>query len=190
MDWNFGVWGWKGFLAMHGQVSENTKPDPLLSTSLSEAEKRAIEEFSRERAKVLGGARFADTSAPWKALLTRISAWVNADVAALKAVQVPAENVREAAFTDPKNKRWIEYLRGLSLWRVPVAGQPPKDADVAPVFTVDEEGSKEAHVFLYYQGSWRFLFNTGNYGIWQTEGRDTVKNKLEYLRGKPAMPGN
>lgn len=35
VDWNFGVWGWKGFLAMHDQVSQNLKPDPFLKTTIS-----------------------------------------------------------------------------------------------------------------------------------------------------------
>ena len=182
--WNFGVWGWKGFLPMHDQVSQGLKPDPFLTTAISQREREAIEEFDRARAAVLQGKAYRDTSTPWRALLTRISGFAHADLEALKSVQVPASRLTASMFEDPQSKGFARYLKGIWVWRAPIPAATPKDGDVAVVFTQDEEVNRAAHVFFYYRGSWKVLFNTGLYGLWRSPVEQALSRALAQARSE------
>jgi len=180
VSWNFSVWGWKGFMAQHEQVTRKPKPDPFLATPVSEAEKASLEEFAALKQKILAGEKFSDLSTPARALLTRVSAYVHSDVAAVKAVQITSTRFTEEDFA--KQKSWMEYMRGLRVWRLPPPPASPKDGDAAPVFTiVDDMGYKNVHVFFYYRGGWRVLFNGPDYGFWKEPVESTVKSRLAQL---------
>ena len=181
VGWNFGIWGWKGFLRMHDQITDDAQPDPFLKTTISDEERKIIGEFNTFRAKVLQGYRFEDASTPAKALLTRISAFANSDVKALKAVQAPSGHINQSYFNNPRNKSWAEYMKRLNIRRVPPAPKETKDGDVSPVFTMDDRGYEEAHVFFYYKGGWKVLFNTPRDGLWQTGVANTLPGKLKSL---------
>jgi DNA-binding HxlR family transcriptional regulator len=181
VGWNFGIWGWKGFLRMHDQITDDARPDPFLKTTISDEERKIIGEFNILKAKVLRGNRFEDASTPAKAFLTRISAFANSDVKALKAVQAPSGHIDQSYFNNPRNKNWAEYIRRLNIRRVPPAPKEPKDGDVSPVFTMDDRGYEEAHVFFYYKGGWKVLFNTPRDGLWQTGVANILPGKLKSL---------
>jgi len=168
VDWNFCLWGWKGFLRMHNQITDDLQPDPFLKTQISEAEKKRIAEFNALRSRVLQGYKYENTSSPAKALITRISALVNSDLDALKTVFAPSTHINREYIESPNIKKWAEYMKTIKIRRVPPAPKEPKDGDVSPVFIIDNRGYEQAFVFFYYKGGWKALFNTPREGLWQT----------------------
>jgi len=180
-DWNFCLWGWKGFLRMHNQITNDLQPDPFLKTSISDAEKKRIGEFNTLKSKILQGYRYENTSSPAKALITRISALVNSDVEALKAVFVPSNHINQDYIESPNIKKWAEYMKTIKIKRVPPTPKEPKDGEVSPVFTIDNNGVEQAFVFFYYKGGWKALINTPREGLWQTAVPDILSETLKSL---------
>jgi hypothetical protein len=188
VDWNFNVWGWKGFLRMHDQITKDVKPpkpqkrkpDLFLKTSLSSKEKEVIEEFNSIKERILKGEKFLDTSTPTRAFLTRISGWYNTDVKALEAVEVPWDNLKGEFFDESGRKRFVEYLKHLDIQRVRLPAKEPKEGDVVPIFTVNEG----IHAYFFYKGSWKVLSNTPEYAFWYDPEGNTLKKKLLYLKRK------
>jgi hypothetical protein len=183
VPWNFGLWGWKGFLAMHQEVTDNAQLDPFLKTAVSEQEAHELAQFETHRASVLNGNRFHDNSTPVNAFLTRISGFLHRDVEALKAVQIPAHHIDEKYFTNPRNQAWTDYMRRITVRRTPSTPASPKDGDISPVFTMDDRGFEEAHIYFYYQGGWRLLCNTPKDALWHITAREWLPNKLAALNG-------
>lgn len=184
VPWNFGLWGWKGLLAMHQEVADNVQLDPFLKTGVSERERHDLEEFESRRAGVLEGRPFHDNSTPVNAFLTRVSGFIHRDVAALKAVQIPADHIDENYFTSSRNQSWTDYMKRITVRRIPPAPAHPKDGDVSPVFTVDDRGFEEAHVYFYYQSGWRLLCNTPRDALWHVTACEWLPNKLASLNGE------
>jgi DNA-binding HxlR family transcriptional regulator len=181
VDWNFCLWGWKGFLRMHNQITDDLQPDPFLKTPISEAEKKRIGEFNTLKSSLLQGYRHENTSTPANALITRISALVNSDIEALKMVFAPSNHINQNYIESPNTKKWAEYMKTIKIKRVPPAPKEPKDGDVSPVFTIDNDGFEQAFVFFYYKGGWKTLFNTPREGLWQTAAQDILSEKLKSL---------
>lgn len=184
VDWNFGVWGWKGFLAMHDEVAENVQPDPFLRTAVTEEERRRIGQFDAAREAILQGDRFTDASTPMKALLTRISAYVHSDVEALKAVRIFSGPVDESFFAEPGNKNWGQYMRIIRIRRLPPVPGDSQEGDVSPIFTVEPQGYEEAHVYWYHEGSWRVLLNTSRDGFWRRSAERVVRDRLRSVENR------
>jgi len=159
VDWNFGVWGWKGFLSMNEEVTTGATPDPFLLTAISSDEEERVRQADAVRTKILQGTRFRDASTPARAFLTRISAVVHSDVEAMKAVHVPAAHIDERYFAAPQRRNWAQQMRHLNVRRIPPAPANPRTGDVGPVFAIYAQGFEEAHVYFYHDGGWRFLFN-------------------------------
>jgi hypothetical protein len=183
VPWNFGLWGWKGFLAMHQEVADNVQVDPFLKTAISVGEEHELRQFKTRKAGVLNGRPFRDISTPVNAFLTRISGFIHRDVEALKAVQIPANHIDENYFSNPRNQAWTDYMKRITVRRTPPAPASPKDGDVSPVFTVDDRGFEEAHVYFYYQGGWRLLCNTPRDALWHVTAQEWLPNKLAALSG-------
>lgn len=185
VNWNFGVWGWEGLLRMHNEITKDMQPDTFLTTPVSSEERKIIEGFNSIKLSILEGQNFIDTSTPAKALLTMISGFVNSDVKALKAVQVPSDHINETYLQDPRNKATAEYSKQINIRRVRLHDKKPKDGDVIPIFTVvGEQGFQATFVFFHYKGSWKFLFNTQREGLWHTNVESALPEKLLYLAGK------
>ena len=185
VNWNFGVWGWKGFLRMHDEITKDVQPDTFLTTPVSSEERRVIERFNSIKLKVLEGRHFIDTSTPAKALLTMISGFVNSEVKALETVQFPSDNINESFLEDPRNKAITEYLKQTNIRRVRLHDKKPNDGDVTPIFTVvGEQESRVTIVFFHYKGSWKFLLNTPKEGLWHTNVETVLQEKLSHLENK------
>jgi hypothetical protein len=184
VDWNFCFWGWMGFIAMHNEITEDLKPDFFLKTAISSEEKKLIEEFNSIKENILKSERFLDTSTPTKALLTRICGWFHADVKSLKAVEVPNDYINATLLEQKKFKKWGMDFAKLNIRRVSLPKKKPKDGDVIPIFTINDEGYEEVHTFFYYKGSWKALYNTNRIEFWHRGVKESVKNKLSYLESK------
>ena len=104
---------------------------------------------------------------------------------ALKAVQIPADHIDANYFTNPRNQSWTDYMKRITVRRLPPAPSAPKDGDVSPIFTIDDCGFEEAHVYFYYAGGWKLLFNTPRDALWHLTAQDWLPNKLATLRGQP-----
>jgi len=181
VPWNFGLWGWKGLLAMHQEVKDNVQLDPFLKAPVSAAEQDNLRQFEARRVAMLNGQPLRDISTPANAFLTRISGFVHRDAEALQAVQVPARQLEADYFTSPRNQSWTDYMKRITVRRLPPAPAHPKDGDISPVFTVDDRGFEEAHVYFYYGGGWRLLFNTPRDALWHITAREWLPNKLAAL---------
>ena len=171
VGWNFGVWGWRGFLPMNEEVTEGTLPDPFLLTAVTGDEEKVLRETESHRAGILKGSRFKDLSTPAKAFLTRFSAFVHTDVGTLRGVQVPSEQIGEDYFTDPKRRSWPQEMAKLSVRRLPPVPANPKEGDVSVVVAFYERSFEHAHVYCYRNGGWRFLFDTYDVGFWSKNAK-------------------
>ncbi|MCU0917111.1 MAG: hypothetical protein MUC88_21495 [Planctomycetes bacterium] len=182
VDWNFGVWGWTGFLPMHEEVTDGILPDPFLLTAVTDDEKKLLREAESLRAGILKGSRFKDVSTPAKAFLTRFSAFVHTDVGTLREVQVPAGHIDQNYFADPQRRGWSQEMSKLSVRRLPPTPAHPKDGDVGVVFASYERTFEDAHVYFYHNGGWRFLFNTSDVGFWSKNAKKAARERLASLR--------
>ena len=184
VDWSFGFWGWKGLLAMHDQITENVKPDPFLLTPVSDNERNEIARLNHLQDRILAGESLADVSTPAYAHLTRISAYAHSDLAALRQVEVPAEQIDMAHLENLRKRGWVDYIGSVNFRRLPPAPARPADGDVCPVFTMHERGYEEAYVFFFYDGGWRFLGSTSKDGFWHTWAQDAAQEKVQSLTKK------
>ncbi|MFB0521104.1 MAG: hypothetical protein ACETWD_06695 [Desulfatiglandales bacterium] len=182
VNWNFGVWGWIGFMRQHAEVTENTelRPDSFLKTSISSKEKRAIKEYNSIKERVLGGDTFLDSSTPIRAFLTRMSGYYHSDIKALREVEVPSDRINKNDFQRDWFKEWSEYMGGLKILRVHLPEYNPKDGDIVPIYT----GDGSVHAYFYYKGSWKVLSNTNDMWFWHRHNESQLKWKLSHLKGK------
>jgi hypothetical protein len=184
VDWDFGVWGWRGFLPMNEEVTTGATPDPFLLTAISSDEEERLRQADAVRRKILQGSRFQDVSTPACAFLTRLSAVVHSDVNAMKAVHVAAAQINEQYFAVPQRRNWAQQMRHLNVHRVPPAPANPGTGAVSCVFAIYDQGFEEAHVYFYYDGGWRFLFNTYAVRSWSERAQERVEAKLSLLQDK------
>jgi DNA-binding HxlR family transcriptional regulator len=182
VGWNFGVWGWRGFMPLNEEVTEGARPDPFLVSAVGGEEKKRIQEAENQRTEILKGSKFRDLSTPAKAFLTRFSAFVHTDVGALREVQVPAGQIDDNFFADPKRRGWPQEMSKLSIRRLPPVPVNPKEGDICVVLALYEKSFEDAHVYFYYKGGWRFLFNTQEVGFWNKNAGKAVEEKLASLR--------
>ena len=187
VSWNFNFWGWKGFLRLWNEIKEDIQPDLFLKTSVSQEEKSAIEEFNLLKEKILKGEKFLDNSTPVKSLLTRISGWINRDISALRAVEVPWDHINDNIFEEASYKRLVQHLKHLEIRRIRLPEKESKDGDLVPIFTIDSYGNEATHIFFYYRGSWRVLDITLRDWLWRYGAEKTLKEKLLYLEGKQTL---
>jgi hypothetical protein len=183
VDWNFGLWGWRGFLPMHDQITDNIMPDPFLKTPISAEEKHKLEEANAIVNRIIQGEKYIDTSTPVGAFLTFMSGFVNSDINALKAVHAPLDQINEGYLQKGENRGRSEFLKKVYIRRLPpLVPEAPKKNDVSPVFVTHEEGYDMTFVFFYYHGGWKFLFNNrlGD-GLWQTYVQKELQAKLNTL---------
>lgn len=182
VQWNFGVWGWKGFLPMHDDITHNVKPDAFLLTPISEQESGELLRLNRLKVDILQGKSLTDISTPAGAYLTRISAFANSDLESLKRVDVRSDPVDMEYLQSLRKQGWLDYISKVDIRRVPPVPVNPKEGDVAPVFTVHERGFEEAYVFFYLNGGWRYLGNTPRDGLWHTWAKDAARAKTGLLK--------
>jgi hypothetical protein len=182
VGWNFGVWGWKGFLPMHDQVKEDLKPDPFLLTSVSESEIEEMARLNGLKDKILGQESLVDISTPAHAYLTWISAYAHSDIEALRRVELPADRVDKAHLEKRTKQGWLGFIGKVDIRRLPPVPSNPKDGDVCPVFTMHEKGFEEAYLFFFYDNGWRYLGNTPRDGLWHDWAQTAVTNKLALLK--------
>ena len=181
VDWNFGIWGWKGFLPMHDDIRNNVQPDPFLLTPMSEDEAARVGQCNRRKEGVFAQERMADVSTPARAFLTWISAYANSDLDALQLVETEP-NHRNMAYVENLRKRGLlEYVGSADVRRLPPVPAEPKDGDVYPVFTMHERGFEEAYVFFYWNGGWRYLGNTARDGRWHTWATEVAGQRVKQL---------
>ena len=184
VDWNFGFWGWKGFLPMHDDIRNDVKPDPFLLTSISEGEAARLAQSNRRKQRVFDEDPLADVSTPAHAFLTWISAYANSDLDALKLVETQTNHLNMAYLEDLRKRGWLGYISSVDIRRLPPVPANPKDADVYPVFTMHEKGFEEAYVFFYWKGGWRYLGNTARDGRWHTWAADMARQRVESLTSR------
>jgi hypothetical protein len=182
VEWNFGVWGWKGFLSMHDQIKKALKPDPFLLTSISEDEIREITRLNTLKNKILINKSLADISTPANAYLTWISAYAHSDIEALRLVELPADRFDMAHLENRTKQGWLGFIGKVDIRRLPPVPSNPKEEDVCPVFTMHERGFEEAYVFFFYNNGWRYLGNTPRDGLWHDWAKTAVINKLTLLK--------
>lgn len=180
VSWNFGVWGWKGFLPMREQILRNVQPDLFLKTAISSAEMKVIEESNAMKSRILGGERLLDLSSPTRAYLTRLSGWYHSDSNCLKSVEVPWNETAQSTFERPESRRRAEYLAMLDIVRMRLPEGDPKDGDVVPIFTSEED----THVYFYYRGGWRFLYRTAYTWLWNQDVEEYLREGMSELEQK------
>jgi hypothetical protein len=182
VDWNFGVWGWTGYMRQHAEFTEKVeiRPDSFLKTPISNGEKRVIKEYNTIKKRILKGERFSDSSHPIKAFLTRMSGYYHADLEALKEVEVPCDRINKNDFQTDWFKEWSEYMSKLKILRVHLSENEPKDGDIVPIYT----GDGSVHAYFHYQGGWKVLFNTNDIWFWDRYNESQLKVKLSYLNEK------
>ena len=185
VDWNFGFWGWRGFLPMHDDIRNDVRPDPFLLTSMSEGEAGRIVQLNRRKQRVFGGDPLADISTPAQAFLTWISAYANSDLHALKLVETQTDHLDMAHVENLRKRGWLEFFGSVDIRRLPSVPTDPQDGDVSPVFTMHERGFEEAYVFFHWNGGWRYLGNTPRDGRWHTWAAEMARQRVEVLGGGP-----
>jgi hypothetical protein len=183
VDWNFGLWGWQGFLPMHDDIRNDVEPDPFLLTSISPDEAERLLQFNRRKQRILDGDPLADTSTPADAFLTWISAYANPDLDALQLVDTQKDHLNTAYVENLRKRGLLDYLREVDIRRLPSTPTDPQDGDVYPVFTRHERGFEEAYMFFYWDGGWRYLGNTPRDGRWHTHAAGMAKQYVERLAG-------
>jgi hypothetical protein len=183
VKWNFGVWGWNGFLAMDDQVMNGVKVDSFLSTPVSSEEKRWIEKFGDLKEEIIKGARYNNITTPLDAFLTRFSAWIHADLDALNMIEIASGPFDAEAFEKPEARKLVEYLSKLDIWRIHLPGKASKDGDVIPIFTSEDD----THVYFYYEGGWRYLYKTAYTWLWQEDLEEELKKARDFLDEKREM---
>ena len=181
VDWNFGVWGWKGFMPMHDQIKKDLKPDPFLLTPGSEDEIREIARLNTRKNKILHNESLVDISTPAHAYLTWISAYAHSDIEALRLVEMPADRIDMTHLENRTKQGWLGYIGKVDIRRLPPVPPNPEEGDVCPVFTMHERGFEEAYVFFFYDGAWRYLGNTPRDGLWYDWATTAAKDKLALL---------
>ena len=177
VGWNFGVWGWKGFLPMREQIIRNVQPDLFLKTPVSSTEKRIIEESNALKSRIISGEKLLDLSSPANAFLTRLSGWHHSDSNCLKSVEVPWNEPAQTIFERPESRRRAEYLTMLDIVRIRLPEGDPKDGDVVPIFTSEED----THVYFYYKGGWRFLYRTAYTWLWNQDLEEYLRERMNQL---------
>jgi hypothetical protein len=177
VKWNFGVWGWNGFLAMDEQVMNGVKVDSFIGTPVSSEEKKWIGKFGELKEKIIKGAKYNNITTPMDAFLTRLCAWLHADLDALNEAEIASAPFERAVFEKPETQKLVEYLSKLDIWRVHLPGRSPKDGDVVPIFTSEDD----THVYFYYEGGWRYLYKTAYTWLWQTSLEEELKKATEIL---------
>ena len=177
VKWNFGVWGWNGFLAMDDQILNGVKVDSFLSTPVSAEEKKWIEKYRERSDEIIKGARYKNITTPVDAFLTRLSAWIYADLDALKIIEVASGPFDAAEFEKPETRKLVEYLSKLDIWRIHLPGKASRDGDVVPIFTSGDD----THVYFYYEGGWKYLYKTAYTWLWQTSLEEELNNATEIL---------
>ena len=184
VDWTFGFWGWKGFLPMHDDITDDVRPDPFLSTSITDDEAARIAEVNALKNRALAGKPIVDLSTPAMAYVTWISAYANSDLATLKQVE-PGERQIDVAYLENRTKRgWLDYIGKVAVRRLPPLPVRPQEGDVSAVFTMHETGFEEAYVFFRHADGWRYLGNTARDGRWQTWAKDLANEKIQSLNGR------
>ena len=185
LDWNFGVWGWQGFLRMHDEIKNDLRPDPFLLTSISDAEARDIKRLNRQKQLIFTqGAGIADATTPANAFLTWISAYAKSDLDVFRLVATQPDQLNMAHLQTLKQRGWLDFMRTVDIRRLPPVPEHPQDGDVCPVFTMHERGYEEAYLFFYYQDAWRHLGNTSRDGRWHTWARDAAQERVRLLRNQ------
>jgi hypothetical protein len=184
VDWNFCVWGWKGFLRMHDEITKDLRPDPFLLTSISEGEAGEVARLNNLKNKIFENELLLDISTPANTYLTWISAYVSSDLDALKLVEKPSESIDMAHLEKRTKQGWLGFISKVDIRRLPLVPSNPKDGDVYPVFTMHERGFEEAYVFFFYDDGWRYLGNTSQDGRWHTWAGEAAKQKLAVLKNK------
>ena len=183
VKWNFGVWGWNGFLAMDDQVLNGVKVDSFLSTPASAEEKKWIEKCGELKEKIIEGGKYSDITTPVGAFLTRLSAWLHADLDALNAAEIASGSFDRAVFEKPETTKLVDYLVKLDIWRIHLPGSASRDGDVIPIFTSEDD----THVYFYYSGGWRYLYKTAYTWLWQESLEEELKKAMDFLDEKREM---
>ena len=181
VDWNFGVWGWRGFLPMHDHIKKNLKPDPFLLTSISDGETREIARLNSLKNRILENESLVDISTPANAFLTWISAYAHSDIEALRRVEVPADRIDMAHLKSRTKQGWLGFIGKVNIRRLPPVPSNLEEGDVCPVFTMHERGFEEAYVFFFHDEGWRYLGSTPRDGLWHDWAKTAAKNKLALL---------
>jgi DNA-binding HxlR family transcriptional regulator len=182
VNWECGFWGWRGFLRMHDEITDDVRPDPFLHTPITDDEAARIAHVNALKDRVLAGKAIVDISTPAMAYVTWISAYANSGVAALKEIELPADHV-DMEYLENRTKRgWLEYIGKVNVRRLPPVPAQPQEGDVSAVFTMHERGFEEAYVFFHYARGWRYLGNTARDGRWHTWAENSAKEKIKSLK--------
>jgi hypothetical protein len=178
VNWNYGVWGWQGFLPMREQILNNVQPDLFLETSVSGPEEKLIAESNATKSKILEGDKYLNLSTPAGAFLTRLSGWYHSDLNCLKSVELPWNEAAQSAFEGPGGRRRAEYLALLDIVRIRLPEGDPRDGDVVPIFTSEDD----THVYFYYQGGWRYLYRTAYTWLWNQDLEEHLRERMTQLK--------
>jgi hypothetical protein len=133
--------------------------------------------YAEKQAEILSGERFSDLSSPAKAFLKRLSGWYHSDSNCLKVVEVPWNEAAENMLARPESRRRAEYLAQLDIVRIRLREGDPKDGDVVPIFTSEED----THVYFYYKGAWRFLYRTVETWLWDQDLEENIRERMNQL---------
>jgi hypothetical protein len=180
VKWDFGVWGWNGFLAMDDQVLNDVKVDSFLSSPASSEEKKWCKRYLDLKAEIIKGTKYNDITTPVGAFLTRLAAWIHADLDALNAVETVSAPFDTTVFEKPETQKLIDYLEKLDIWRIHLPGSSPIGGNVIPIFTSEDD----THIYFYYKGGWRYLYKTAYTWLWQESLEEELKEAMEALEEK------
>jgi hypothetical protein len=182
VDWNFCIWGWKGFLRMHDQITKDLKPDPFLLTPISDVEMKEIIRLNNLKSRIIQNESLIDISTPVNSYLTWISAYAHSDLEALRLVNVSGDRINMPHLENRKKQGWLGFIGKVDIRRLPPVPSNPEDGEVYPVFTMHERGYEEAYIFYFFDEGWRYLGNTPKDGLWNDWAKTAALNKLALLK--------
>lgn len=149
------ILNWKGYLE---QWEGEKKKDPILLRSVSEEEKKAVEDFYKVRAKIKEGKRFEDYSTPLNSFLTLISNLHFKD-----AENIKAQYVRDPEASGMKLSR--EFLEGweFELYAIDILRAPPppknENREIWPIYLGKDFELSDVYVFVFLDGEWKVMGN-------------------------------
>ena len=143
------------------QSDEKRDMPKIEAGEMTETEKAAIDEFYRVKAKIKQGETFEETSTPFQALLSVISACRTRDAEALTRVLLPGDRIAksDSGFDDVNS-----WLFGVDILRAPLPPKDPKDGTEWLIY-ITESGScglDDGLIFVYEKGKWMMLGNIGS----------------------------
>jgi proline iminopeptidase len=135
----------------------------FLQTPASPREREIVRHLEQAKSEALQGRKFQGLSTPAEAFLTGISAFYHQDRDTLLQV-LPVAGQQPQLSSPEVRSTLLDSLAKTTICRIEVENRPPREADLAAIYTTDSPDKEINQVFMfsYTQGAWRFLGSASN----------------------------